>query len=69
MLLLLTLNMFLPPAKSILLIKTDFQNKNIWLYFLCFHGLSDVNGPFMKLNIIVHTSVKEDCMLKIFVKR
>ena len=30
--LLLTLNMFLPPAKSILLIRTDFQNKHIWLY-------------------------------------
>ena len=66
--LLLTLNMFLPPAKSILLIRTDFQNKHIWLYLLRLLGLPDVNGSFIKLNIIVDTSIKEDGILKFFCK-
>ena len=60
--------MFLPPAKSILLIRTDFQNKHIWLYLLRLLGLPDINGSFIKLNITVDTSIKEDGILKFFCK-
>ena len=60
--------MFLPPAKSTLLSRTDFQNKRISLYLLCYLVLPDVNDSFIKLDIIVVTSISEEANLNFFVK-
>ena len=66
--LLLTLNMFLPLANSMLLTRIDFQNVYVWFCLLCYLELPDINGSFTRLITISDITIKKEGILKIFVK-